>query len=249
MTGLGRFPLFATAPLLAILVYLPALGNNFVNLDDDLYILENPHLLRPLPELISWALTQTYQSLWAPVYWLSLALDRALWGWNPFGFHLTSLLLHAANALLVARIVHRLAGQAGRSGRVDAFVPLSAAALFALHPVQVESVAWIASRKDVLSALFLLFSVERYIDSAAGSAHRQGASYRLALAGFVLALMSKPMALTLPAVLVILDVYPLRRIRNATELLRRGLLENRIVRRAAKLNRSTNPAATSLAAA
>jgi tetratricopeptide (TPR) repeat protein len=225
MTRLGRFLLPAAAPLLAVLVYLPALGNGFVNLDDDLYIQGNPHQLRPLPELVPWALTQTYHSLWAPLYWLSLALDRALWGLNPFGFHLTSLLLHAVNALLVARIVHRLAGQAGRSERVDAFVPLFAAALFALHPIQVESVAWVASRKEVLYALFFLFSIERYIDYAAGSARRQGASYRWAFAGFLLALMSKPMALTLPAVLIVLDVYPLRRFRSASELLRRGLLE------------------------
>ena len=132
--------------------YLPVLDNGFVNYDDDLYIVNNPHVKRGLgTETVAWAFTTFRGANWFPLTWLSWAVDFALYDGDPAGFHPTSLILHVANAVLLFFAFERLTGARWRS----AFV----AAVFALHPLHVESVAWAAARKDVLSGLFAVLAL------------------------------------------------------------------------------------------
>jgi tetratricopeptide (TPR) repeat protein len=184
-------------------VYIPAIGHPFIfNYDDDLYVANNPHVRAGLVwPTITWALTSTECSNWHPLTWLSHALDCQLYGLNPPGHHLTSVLLHALNVMLLFWLLARATGAAGRSFLV--------AALFAIHPINVESVAWIAERKNVLSTLFFLLTLGAY----GWYALKPNLQRYLAVAVlFVLALASKPMVVTLPCVLLLLDFWPLGRI-------------------------------------
>jgi tetratricopeptide (TPR) repeat protein len=186
-----------------VAAYLPVLDNGFVNYDDDLYILNNPHVKRGLgAETVTWAFTTFRGANWFPLTWLSWAVDFALYGRDPAGFHLTSLILHVANAVLLFFAFERLTGARWRS----AFV----AAVFALHPLHVESVAWAAARKDVLSGLFavlVLLAYERF-------ARRGWAFYPAVFGCLALGLMAKPTLVTWPFVLLLLDEWPLGRLRN-----------------------------------
>jgi lipoprotein NlpI len=205
--------------LVTLAAYIPALLNEFVLWDDPVYVYKNLRIRSLDPGFFSWVLTAVVSSNWHPLTMVSHAVDYALWGLNPMGHHLTSIILHALNTGLVFMLGIRLAGSAGRGpGRVctggKAIVTgLAAALLFGLHPLHVESVAWVSERKDVLSALFFLLSLLAYLRYATGV--RGGSSGRLNYAAslvlFGLALMSKPMAVTLPVVLLILDYYPLKR--------------------------------------
>jgi pentatricopeptide repeat protein len=180
-----------------------ALRFEFIDLDDPQYVLSNPHIRAGLrADTIAWAFTSiAHASNWHPVTWLSHALDVELFGLDPAGHHATSVLLHALNAALVFAFLRRATGRDLES----AF----AAALFALHPLRVESVAWVAERKDLLSALFGLLAILAWT----GYARRGGAARYLAvLALFGLSLMAKPMLVTLPLVLLLLDDWPLRRL-------------------------------------
>ena len=139
---LGWLLLLLAAMTLAL--FWPATGYDFVKLDDDQYICLNPHVLTGLTlENIRWAFTSIYQNWWLPLLWLSFMADTQLFWPGPFGYHLTNLLLHTANAALLFWVLFRMTGSKWRSFFV--------AALFALHPLRVESVAWITERKDVLS--------------------------------------------------------------------------------------------------
>ncbi|MBI4577453.1 MAG: tetratricopeptide repeat protein [Planctomycetes bacterium] len=193
-----------TAPVLALAVlaaFGPVVRNGWIDYDDGSYVQENPPVQRGFDaESLAWAFTTGHSANWHPLTWLSHMADCALWGLEPAGHHLTSLLLHALNAALLYLALRRLTGQAAPSAL--------AAGLFALHPLRVESVAWVAERKDVLSGCFALLALWSY------ARHREGptpARY-LAVAGFLaLGLMSKPMLVTLPFVLLLLDWWPLRR--------------------------------------
>ncbi|HJQ83413.1 MAG TPA: hypothetical protein VKA21_05010, partial [Candidatus Binatia bacterium] len=188
--------------------YLPALGAQFINWDDPAYVTQNRNARDLSWATVRWAFTTFHTANWHPLTWLSLALDHTLWGVDPRGFHATSVVLHAANTGLVLLVLHRLTGAFWRS--------VAVAALFGLHPLHVESVAWVAERKDVLSALFWLLTMLAYVRWA----RRPGiASYALVAGGLVCALLAKPMAITLPFVLLLLDWWPLRR------LSRRAVLE------------------------
>jgi tetratricopeptide (TPR) repeat protein len=182
-------------------VFLPVIDHGFVALDDPDYVTENRWVRAGLTrEGLGWALTSFDAANWHPLTWASHMLDVALFGLNPAGHHLTSLLLHMVNALLFFAVLFRLTGSVGRSALV--------AALFAGHPLHVESVAWIAERKDVLStalALAALWFYERY------ARRPRPVPYLAALLFFLLALTAKPMPLTLPMVMLLLDVWPLRR--------------------------------------
>jgi tetratricopeptide (TPR) repeat protein len=189
--------------LLVILVAVAAVYGqvaafDFVLYDDNRYLQENPALQEGLtPQSAWWALTTSYQALWAPLTWLSHALDVSLFGFRPGPHHLVNVLLHLLNTLLLAVVFRRLTGRAGAA--------LALAAIFALHPLRVESVAWVAERKDVLCALFgllCLYAYDRYARS------RNDNWLFGALAAFVLGLLSKPMLVTLPFVLLLLDVWP-----------------------------------------
>ena len=203
-------------------VYWPAVHCDFLNYDDPDYFASNPHVLTGLtPGNVVWAFTTGHASNWHPLTWLSLMLDAQLFGKGPVGPHLTNLLLHAANTVLLFRLFRRMTAATWRSALV--------AALFALHPLHVESVAWVTERKDVLSAFFGLLSLHAYVryaqglsrvegrESSAGSgslaldARRPAFDYSLAVIFFALGLMSKPVLVTLPLVMLLLDWWPLRR--------------------------------------
>lgn len=200
---MGREGIICLFLLLATLVvFSPVYQNGFVHLDDDLYITDNPHIQQGLSgESIKWAFTSTHAGLWLPMTWLSLMLDFELFGLKAGGYHLSNLFLHLANTILLFFLFKRMTGGIWRSGFV--------AALFALHPLRVESVAWAVERKDVLSTLFCLLSIHSYVHY---TKHRRFFAYISALLLFSLSLMAKPMLVTLPCLLLILDYWPLGRL-------------------------------------
>jgi Flp pilus assembly protein TadD len=189
-----------------LVVYAPTLGYPFVYYDDHVYVYENPQVQPGLTlDGAYWALTTFHGGNWHPLTWLSLQLDAALYGGlNAGGFHLTNVLLHTANTLLLFVVLSRMTGAVWRSAVV--------AGLFALHPLHVESVAWVAERKDVLSALFWMLTLAAYL----GYVRRPGVGrYLLVLLALALGLMAKPMLVTLPCVLLLLDYWPLGRWESA----------------------------------
>jgi tetratricopeptide (TPR) repeat protein len=188
--------------LATLTVYWQVVNHEFVNLDDDKYIIENSHVRQGLSrESVIWAFTATEAANWHPLTWLSHMLDCQLYGLNPKGHHLTNEFFHLVNTLLLFLILKSMTGTLWRSGFV--------AALFALHPLHVESVAWVAERKDVLSTLFWMLTLWAYL----GYVKRPGVKrYLLSLVPFALGLMAKPMLVTLPFVLLLLDYWPLERI-------------------------------------
>jgi Flp pilus assembly protein TadD len=213
--------------LIILVVFWSARNHGFVNLDDQVYVTENPHVVRGItwPNVV-WAFTNLEAGFWHPLTWLSIMLDCQLYGLRPGGHHLSSLLMHAANTVLLFLLFRRMTGATWRS----AFV----AALFALHPLHVETVAWAADRKDVLSAFFALLMLWAYVRYAQTcsvqntklkgqnsekvfsiqySVFSRGRSvwYFAALAFFACAVMSKTMVVTLPLILLLLDFWPLRR--------------------------------------
>ena len=176
-----------------------------MNLDDPLYVYENPHVRDGItPEGIRWAFTNLDANFWHPLTWLSHMLDWQLFGPRASGHHATGLLLHVACTLLLFLALSRLTGRFWESAAV--------AALFALHPLHVESVAWVSERKDVLSTFFFMLTLlayPRYVE-------RRSAGRTLAvITPYALGLMAKPMLVTVPFVLLLLDVWPLRRFGEA----------------------------------
>ena len=191
--------------VLLILISFIAFGriqsNDFVNYDDDVFITNNNHIKVGFnAESIKWAFTAAYMSYWHPLTWLSIMLDWRLFGANASGYHLVSLLWHIGSAILLFLFLSKTTGSLWPS----AFV----AALFALHPLRVESVAWAGERKDVLSVFFGMATIYAY---ACYAEKPKLSKYFLCLILFVLALMSKPMLVTLPCVLLLLDYWPLGR--------------------------------------
>jgi len=210
---------------LTILVYLPSLGNGFINWDDNEYVYNNAHIRSFGLPLLRWSFTAFYSFNWHPLSWLSHALDYALWGLNPTGHHLTSVILHGLNAFLVVILVFELislragatlapesSAQESRLLQLPIFASLLTGLLFGLHPLHVESVVWVSERKDVLCAFFFLLSLLSYLRFAAAPRGSAKTAYCLSLLFFMMALMSKPMAVTLPVVLLILDYFPLARL-------------------------------------
>jgi tetratricopeptide (TPR) repeat protein len=184
-----------------VIVYAPVRQHEFLNFDDTQYVSENPAVAGGLTGPgVSWAFTTRHAGNWHPLTWLSHMLDVELWGLNAGPHHVTSVLLHLASTLLLFRLLHRMTGALLRS----AFV----AALFALHPLHVESVAWVAERKDVLSTLFFMLTLWGYV---AYARRPRWSRYAAVLALFALGLMAKPMLVTLPFVLLLLDFWPLAR--------------------------------------
>jgi len=187
--------------LLTLAFYNPVVHNGFTNFDDDIYILDNPHVRAGLTwETVEWAFTTFDSGNWHPVTWLSHALDCQLFGLNPAGHHYVTVLMHAANAVLLFLL---LAGATGLP-----WPSFLVAALFALHPVNVESVAWAAERKNVLSMLFFLLALHAYGWYVRRQSIRRYAAVA-ALFGF--GLMAKPEIITLPFILLLWDYWPLRR--------------------------------------
>ncbi|HBL15660.1 MAG: hypothetical protein A2X36_11170 [Elusimicrobia bacterium GWA2_69_24] len=193
--------------------FAPSLGNGFVDWDDGIYIRDNPFIRGLTLANLRWMLTSVRGGLGLPLTWLSFAVDHAFWGLEPAGYHFTNVLLHAAAALVFYAVVLQLLEAAGDGSRgaVDHAVAAAAAALFfAVHPLRVESVAWATERKDVLSGMLWLAAVFARLKAAQG---RGRAGWEAAaLTAFALALTAKISAVTLPCVLLILEVYPLRRL-------------------------------------
>jgi len=184
-------------------VYRQVLDNDFVNYDDPIYVTENKHLKKGLTwEGVAWAFTSERADNWHPLTWLSLMLDYELFGINAKGFHITNLVIHIVNTLLLFCFLKKVTGALWRSGFV--------AAVFALHPLHVQSVAWVAERKYVLSAMFWFLTMWAYVSYA----KRGGVvRYVSALLLFTVGLLAKPMLVTLPFVLLLLDYWPLSRLR------------------------------------
>lgn len=197
----ARWCLLAAVALTVVLVYWPILSNGFVDFDDNSYITVNKHVQKGLtPETFIWAFTSINVANWHPVTMLSLLLDVTVFGMQPAGHHAVSLVLAAANAVLLVVVLERLTGSFYRS--------LCVGFIFAAHPMHVESIAWASSRKDLLSLFFALLTIYAY---AGWTARRNGWRHAAVLVLFLLALMSKPTVITLPAVLLLLDFWPLRR--------------------------------------
>jgi protein O-mannosyl-transferase len=204
MTGKNRNSILIGALLVAVtfFAYRGVLHADFINYDDNQYLTDNPSVQGGLTKQgIVWAFTSGYACNWHPLTWLSHMLDWQLYGSKAGLHHLTNLLIHIANTVLLFVFLRTATGALLRSTIVAAF--------FALHPVHVESVAWVAERKDVLSTFFWLLTLLAYL----AYAKKPGwARYALMLFLFALGLMSKPMVVTLPVILMLLDIWPLRRI-------------------------------------
>ena len=242
--------------IITVLVYLPALKNDFVNWDDYLYAYRNQYIQSIDFGFFKWMFTTFHASnYWHPLTWLSHAIDYAIWGLNPMGHHLTSIILHGLSTFLVVILTIRLVsygnpplfpdnpplpplekggmggfekgGAWGITKEREYYSPIIAGAvtglLFGLHPIHVESVAWVSERKDVLYAFFFLLSLLSYLKYTSYSLQNppkstfskggfRGINYALCLVFFIFSLMSKPMAITLPFVLIVLDFYPLGRL-------------------------------------
>jgi tetratricopeptide (TPR) repeat protein len=212
--------------LITLMLYVPALKNDFVNFDDNEYVYENTYIRSINLHTLSWMLTEFHAANWHPLSWLSHAADYCFWGPNPFGHHLTSIILHGLNTLLVFLLVIQLMLRA--EGIPAAFSPSRsvppctvrslvaasvASLLFGIHPLHVESVAWVAERKDVLCAFFLLLTLCCYLLYASSVEKKyRRVWFAACMALAIAALMAKPMAVTLPLILLLLDMYPLQRI-------------------------------------
>lgn len=219
------FALCSLLTLVTLLCYWPISRHDFVSIDDHDYVCENSHVTQGLTWTgVAWAFRTGHASNWHPLTWISHMLDCELYRLNPGGHHLTNLLFHLANTVLLLLLLHQMTGALWRS----AFV----AALFAWHPLHVESVAWASERKDVLSTLFWILTMMAYVRYAKESKVQSLTTrvaglevgkrgwhslpsnwYCMALVLFACGLMSKPMLVTLPCVLLLIDFWPLQRLR------------------------------------
>jgi len=199
--------------VVTFLVFLPTLWNGFVEWDDQVTLYENQEYRGLTWPQIRWMFTTVLMGHWIPLTWLTFGLDYVIWGMKPAGYHLTSLVLFAANApvfyFVALRLLRRATGFADGTLRLSALV---ATLFFAIHPLRVESVAWATERRDVLSGLFFLLTVLLYLKACDADGKRR----RWLLAGsagmYALALVSKASVMVLPFALIVLDVYPLRRL-------------------------------------
>ena len=204
--------------LITFIVFSPALRNGFVNWDDLENIVENPNFRGFSWSHLRWMFTTLHMGHYQPLSWLTFSLDYLLWGMDPFGYHLTSVLLHSANAGLFYYLSRRLLGLSV-PGTDEVVLDLAAgfaALVFAIHPLRVESVAWATERRDVLSGFFLLLTVLSYLKAVSAEMDERGwrCWISVAVVLYVLSLLSKASGMTLPLVLVVLDIYPLRRLRG-----------------------------------
>ena len=194
--------IYVILTVVTLAVYWQVNQFDFITLDDHVYVTENNHIHSGItPDGFRWAFSTKYLGLWNPLVWLSFMFDDQLHGLNPGGYHVTNLILHILSTLLLFWLFCRMTGAVWKS----AFV----AALFALHPLHVESIAWISERKDVLSAFLGMLTLCLYVYYTEKPVIKR---YLLVVFCFVLALMSKPMVVTLPLILILLDYWPLGRL-------------------------------------
>jgi tetratricopeptide (TPR) repeat protein len=232
-TGLSLRLLWPLAiGVLTFFVYYSTLANEFVNWDDSIYVYRN-ELIKSL-DYISYIFSPQITPHWYPVTILSFALDYQLWELNPFGYHLTNITLHSLNTILVFILIKKLTRltlhlkhsyiDAG-SERVILAAATITAILFGIHPIHVESVAWISARKDLLSTLFLILSILSYLSYARRAGKIRILPYVLSIIFFSVSLLSKPMAVTLPVLLLLLDYLPLARFHSAAACVRTALID------------------------
>lgn len=203
-------------------VYLSSLQNGFVNWDDNIYVYENRHIQTIDFEFFKWIFTVGANPTWHPLTLFSIGVDYAIWGLNPAGYHLTNITIHSVNTLLVFLLVIKLIEQKTNLTKKAVIAGGVTALLFGIHPLHVESVAWTAERKDVLYSLFFLLSVIVYLRYLSSNLKRY---YLLSLIFFILSLLSKPMAVSLPIVLLLIDFYPLNRLKGEEGLYKKILIE------------------------
>lgn len=195
-----------------LLCYRPVCYFGYVNLDDPIYVYQNPTVQKGLSWAgVKWSFTSVKDGNWAPLVWLSHMADCEIYGIKAGGHHVTNVLLHCASALLLFLVLKEMTGAIWRSGFV--------AAIFAWHPLHVESVAWIAERKDVLSALFWLLTMWAFVRFTKAEKTKRKKYYIWALVFFALGLMSKSMLVSLPVVLLMLDYWPLKRMDNGQRII------------------------------
>jgi len=202
--------------IVVVIAFLPALRDGIVSLDDQRNFIDNEAFRGLGPAQLRWMWTTTLMGHYIPLSWMSLGFDYVVWGMNPAGYHLTSVGLHAVNAVLVYIVARRLlrAGNEIDLSDEPRRLVLAAAAgalFFAVHPLRVESVAWVTERRDVLSCLFFLATILAYLRSIESQRMRTR-WYWLAVALFVCSVLSKATSMSLPAVLLLINVYPLRRL-------------------------------------
>jgi tetratricopeptide (TPR) repeat protein len=199
--------------LVAFLVFLPTLWNGFVEWDDQVTLYQNEEYRGLTWPHVRWMLTTMLMGHWIPLTWLTFGLDYVIWGMNPLGYHLTSLVIFTANVpviyFIALRLLQRATSFADGTLRVSAFV---AALFFAIHPLRVESVAWATERRDVLSGLFFLLTVLMYLKAVDADGRRRLWLLAGSVGMYGLALVSKASVMILPLALIVLDVYPLRRL-------------------------------------
>jgi Flp pilus assembly protein TadD len=203
--------------VISLLPFLPALDGEFLNWDDNHNFLRNEHFRGLGWAQLRWMLTTTLMGHYIPLTWLTLGLNHVVGGMSPRGYHLGNLLLHSANVALFWVVARRLLALGLREVPAGALTLGAgfAALVFGVHPLRAESVAWITERRDVLCGLFFLLAVWGYLRAVEGRARAHAGWLAVSLAAFAAALLSKAMAMTLPAVLALLDVYPLRRVGTA----------------------------------
>ena len=226
-TGSGIAALPRNRPWLLFIVcvvflcFFSVLKSGFV-WDDHIALVENPHYRGLSLSNLHWMFTTSLNANYHPIAWLTLGFDYLVWGMNPVGYHLTNLLLHLVNACLFFLLLAALLKSAPRAGedRPDPWVQrgaLAGALLFAIHPLRVETVSWVSTRGDLVCAFFLLLTVLAYLKmTRAGQGTKQRQWLLLSLLLFTLSLLSRAWGITLPVVLLMVDVYPLRRIRAGT---------------------------------
>lgn len=219
----------AAAALICLLVYLRALGCGFVYFDDPSYVLENVTIRQFDGNLVADAFLKPFYGSWMPLTCISYAIDYLFWGLNPFGYHLTNILLHAVNTVLVVLIADRFFKAAPVDSHAESgfkglypWILLLAGLLFGIHPLRVESVAWVSGRKDVLGGVFALGSILLYLRYAEKKERTEKRilikEYLVFYLLYLFSLMAKPVAVVIPAMLLVLDWYPLGRLRKGNVL-------------------------------
>lgn len=208
---------------LTFMVYLPALDNDFVNWDDNAYVYENINIRSIDYNFVKWSFTNAKVGHWCPLTWLSFATDYAMWGMNPWGYHLTNIILHSLNALLVFILTLKLINvdyfkKSIKNDNNALITGITTSILFSIHPLHVESVAWITERKDVLSLFFFLICLLSYIRYISTEGLKRVIYYCISLALFIMSLLTKPMAISLPIILLVLDFYPFKRLGVGVDL-------------------------------
>jgi hypothetical protein len=213
------------AALITFIVFITCKNNDFVALDDYAYIVNNTHIANPGWNTFIWSFTSVFEGNWHPLTMLSLAFDRYIWGLKPFGFHLTNMIIHCISVYISCFVFWRILRESASdnlSERSVAIGSIGAALFFSLHPLRVESVVWASERKDVLCMLFIITSILMYFRYSDRKKKTPQITcwhfpeYYFVLSLSALALLSKPTAVSLPFILIIIDYYPLKRLKDRT---------------------------------